>query len=356
MIDLTKMDKFTYMYKTLIIDKDPQTAAIATSALTMKMYVSRSAADVVTAKELINNWLPDMILLDLTDNPEEKFSFLHELRSNIKFSTVPVIVLVDGSCRDLLTEAFQKGATDSLMKPLRKDELFNRISFYKQQQEQQLLIQQLQERLENKERNYSAVSKQLRSSLHSIRLMNTSLLHTLGKDSIAKDEYELLLGICNETTEAALIWDNYQKLNNYHPDICKPRRQRVDINSILANIANSYQLVAQQKEVTLFKEGFDSELLADVDIEMFRFIIRNLLSNAIRYNQPGGHVILSCYAAPDDQCVVKIHRTGTQGEAEKEQKDHGWLLSNSYAEAHKGKIWFDTKEPSGTSCYFSFTC
>lgn len=348
------MNNFTYEYKLLVISPDQKVTGLAHSVFTMKPYVFQSVTSSADAEKVVNDWNPSLILFDLTENGDQGLSLLERIRQNRKHKYTQIITCVNIESRDVLKRAFELGISGSLLKPLLKEEMLHMIDLQKQQYEKDMQIRLLKEKTEKQDLYYGSISKALRSSIHSMKLMTTSLLHTLGKDRIETDEYEMLLNIYKETTDVALIWDNFIKTKHLNPAAQPPHKQRIDVNSILSNIANSYLPLAKQKNVTLLKEGFDMELLAEVDVEIFRSIVRNFLSNAIHDNEEGGQVILSSYVSPKEEYIIKVSYNGTSGQVKDEMKVSGLQLCNSYAKAHNGKIWADTANNSGTAYYFSF--
>jgi len=72
-------------------------------------------------------------------------------------------------------------------------------------------------------------------------------------------------------------------------------KQQTDINSIIDSTAEMYVPMAAQKGVKIILENLDKELVGLVDIDMLKTIIRNLISNAMKFSFEGGddHLILT---------------------------------------------------------------
>jgi PAS domain S-box-containing protein len=114
------------------------------------------------------------------------------------------------------------------------------------------------------------------------------------------------------------------------------------------------------------------ELEIRADIHMFDTIIRNLISNAIKFTISGGKVIVTANYNGDHYIVVKINdsgigmapelrnklfqidektsRPGTEGET---STGLGLLLCKEFIEKHGGKIWVESSVGQGSTFSFS---
>lgn len=107
------------------------------------------------------------------------------------------------------------------------------------------------------------------------------------------------------------------------------------------------------------------------DQEKIGLVIQNLLENAIKYTPEGGEIKIflsqkkkqlvfeikdSGVGIPLDQqnrIFTKFFRGSNVMRMETDGSGLGLYTAKNIVEAHKGKIWFDSKEGRGTSFYFS---
>ena len=97
-----------------------------------------------------------------------------------------------------------------------------------------------------------------------------------------RNSAEYLLSLMNDILD-------YQKLKNNRVDICKTD---VEIHSMLINIKNMMSIPADKKKVSL-KVDFDSineKTIYSTDSKKVSQVLINILSNAIKYTEPGGFV------------------------------------------------------------------
>jgi len=111
----------------LAIDDDPMVLRILTALLTpnYELRISKSAAD---ATALMNQKLPDLILLDIEMPHISGFEFLHTIKKDPKFMNIPVVI-VTGHCEtEFIIHAENSGASGVVAKPIKQEELMDKIN------------------------------------------------------------------------------------------------------------------------------------------------------------------------------------------------------------------------------------
>jgi len=162
-----------------------------------------------------------------------------------------------------------------------------------------------------------------------------------------------------------LEWSRFQQgLIKFNP-IPLNLTSLIDRNiSILNELAN-------RKEITVLNNipSFYSIL---ADEEMFNIVIRNLLSNALKFSFRQGCIRFSAIESDNEMIQIsvndtgtgispiilaklfhideKVSKTGTEGEP---SSGLGLILCKEFVEKHNGKIWVESIENSGSTFYFS---
>ncbi len=138
-----------------------------------------------------------------------------------------------------------------------------------------------------------------------------------------------------------------------------------------------------QSVINLFKEEIKNKkiqfklikpkkiLRVKVDQEKMRVAIQNLIDNALRYTLPGGKVTVEIKCAkmelefsvkdsgvgiPQDQqdrVFTKFFRGANVIRMETEGSGLGLFITKNIIEAHRGRIWFKSKENVGSTFYFT---
>jgi len=81
----------------------------------------------------------------------------------------------------------------------------------------------------------------------------------------------------------------------------------VDVRDLLNKATNEYEQMAQQYDVQLIRDF--SKARAFTDVGKLKQVIDNVISNAIKYNKPGGAVTVKCYTDTNDMHMI-ISDTG----------------------------------------------
>lgn len=112
--------------KTTIVaaDDDPQLLRLMTRNLQMEGYEVNAASDGQQALELIENHVPDLVLLDVMMPRMDGFTVCHRVR---EFSSVPIIIVTARGQDQDKVRGLDLGADDYLTKPFSVDELLARV-------------------------------------------------------------------------------------------------------------------------------------------------------------------------------------------------------------------------------------
>lgn len=109
--------------KILFVDDEPNVRETIKELLVFKNYDVRTAANGQEALDLLECWIPDLIICDMV-MPVMNGSELHENIKNNKFlSAIPFIFLSAKNEIDLIRKCLQDGADNFLTKPFKINEL-----------------------------------------------------------------------------------------------------------------------------------------------------------------------------------------------------------------------------------------
>lgn len=231
---------------------------------------------------------------------------------------------------------------------------------------------QLSELNSTKDKLFSIIAHDLRSPFNAI-LGFSELLIDKAND-FNTDESEQYLGFINSSARKTLIlldnllaWAKSQTGNNIF------NLERTDLNETMSEVFEVSNSIAKIKNITIFyNQTDDIEVLADVN--MLKTILRNLVSNAIKYTHPDGQITVSA-TQNDDVVEITVSDDGVgmseeirnklfkidkgisiAGTAGEKGSGLGLLLCKEFVEKHGGQIWVESKPGEGSSFTFSLPC
>ncbi len=114
--------------KILIVDDEPETVRILSVMLGMRGYEVSKAFRGLQALEMIARQPPDVVLLDVMLPDVDGIGVLRRLRSAPATRDLPVVLISARSSDEAIGTALAAGATDYVVKPFNRADLFERIA------------------------------------------------------------------------------------------------------------------------------------------------------------------------------------------------------------------------------------
>ncbi len=104
------------MTKVLLVEDDPLIIRMYQKTLQLEGYEIESADNGLSALEVLPNFRPDIILLDIMMPTMNGVEFLHNMKADPSLATTPVIVLTNVSDSSVTMSAVDAGAALILIK------------------------------------------------------------------------------------------------------------------------------------------------------------------------------------------------------------------------------------------------
>ena len=146
----------------------------------------------------------------------------------------------------------------------------------------------------------------------------------------------------------------------------RPERHRVKLDDLLRDACQQARTRAESKGIRLELQVARDLAAVSVDKDMFRIALNNLLNNAIKYNQPGGSVVLAAEEGDSDVVVAvrdsgigmtpedtahvteKFFRVRETGDQQRGGHGLGLYLTNQIVELHHGRLTIDSEPGHGS--------
>ena len=115
------------MTKILIVDDDISATTLLSKIMLLEGYESAIVNESTKAVDMAAEVKPDLFLLDLMMPDINGFELCRILRSDVRFSNTPVVIVSAMDDAISKTAAFNAGANDYVTKPFFPDDLLGRI-------------------------------------------------------------------------------------------------------------------------------------------------------------------------------------------------------------------------------------
>lgn len=361
-------------YRILIVDDVMSNLMLLKVLLTNEKFGIIMASNGRQAIEMVRNEKPDLLLLDVMMPDLSGFEVAKILRNDADSSDVPIIFLTALNSTADIVKGFEAGGNDFISKPFNKEELITRIYHQISLVAAKRLLNdknaELKRILEGRDHLYSIIAHDLRSPIGSIKMVLNILLANLGPDKISKDMYELLVSANQTTEDVFALLDNLLKWSKSQIGQLSLIPQEVDLMEILNGVLEIFKLMGEMKHIDIEVES-SGPLVVNVDIDMMKTVVRNLLSNAYKFSSSGSKIIVSvekegnmavmhikdqgCGISPENQLKLMNpeNPVSTYGTKNEEGSGLGLLLCKDFIARNGGKFWFNSIEGVGSTFSFS---
>ena len=361
-------------FKLLVVDD------VQTNVLLLKALLSKDGYGILVANngqealEVIRNENPDLILLDVMMPGMDGFEVAERLKSEEYRCEIPIIFLTALDDTQSIVNGFKLGAGDFISKPFRKEELMVRIKHQLSLVAARRIIEEKNEELRKtiagRDKMYSVIAHDLRSPMASMKMLLNTIMMSVEKDKIDPDIFDML-EMSNKTSEEVFsLLDNLLKWTKSQLGKLTVIPQKLDISGLADEVVEVMNSVAEVKHIKLIRTDHES-FFVYVDIEMIKSVLRNLISNAVKFSNPDSEIKVGI-KAEDGKVIVSVTDSGkgikkedqhkllkdsthftTYGTNSEEGSGLGLLLCRDFARKNGGELWFESEENLGSVFSFS---
>ena len=281
-------------YKILIVDDVVSNVLLLKILLTNEKFQVCTANNGTTCIEMAKKEHPDLILLDVMMPDISGFDTAVILKKDDDTKEIPIIFLTALNTPADLVHGFQVGANDFLTKPFNKEELVMRVMQQISLVAAKRIIEkqnaELRATLSNRDKMYSVIAHDLRSPMASIRMVLNLVVQSSTPESVGAELYALLDQANRESEEVHDLLDNLLKWTKSQTGRLNVVLQDLDLNDIIPGVVDIFEMIAQTKNIKLELQATDQKLIVTADNDMLKTVVRNFMSNAIKFSPEGSSI------------------------------------------------------------------
>jgi signal transduction histidine kinase len=261
----------------------------------------------------------------------------------------------------ILTSLYRVAYDKSQRIILAKNEELNR-----QKEQIEVQAEKLQEINRQKDKLFSIISHDIRNPLNSL----SGLMTLIEKDWITERDFKQPLPGLSKNLQAIsdllnnlLLWSRSQMMGETH------QLEDFDLSVLAKSSIEAVESQAIQKGITIENKIVESHHVY-ADKNMIAVVVRNLLTNAIKFSNAQHSILLT--ATPMEKmlkvCVqdtgmgianekmatiFELHSISTSGTLQEKGTGLGLMLCKDFIEKNGGTIWAESEPGKGSAFYFT---
>ena len=349
----------------LVIDDEEAIRDACGQVLTRAGFECHTAVDGIEGLHLAHQLEPDIVLLDLMMPGLSGYEVLEKVLGT--HPNVVCIVITGYATIESAVEAMKRGAFDFLPKPFTPDEL--RLIVNRGLEQRKLLLETtaLREEKERMKQYFiTIVTHELRSPLLLVKqyldLVVGGKMGTI--DATAR---ELLDGAHGTLTGLLDIIADWLQLSRINAGDVTGAMTEIEIQPVIDKVVKDLSPLAAEKCVALRADSTPLNCRANGHAQSLEVVLKNLVTNAIKYNRPQGTVSIttSCgqgsvrvavadtgigIAKEDIPFIFEdFFRVKSSKTAEISGTGLGLSIVKKLVEGHHGTVTVESKQGEGTT-------
>jgi signal transduction histidine kinase len=255
----------------------------------------------------------DAVLLDINMPGIDGLEVCRQVRGQLHFQQLPIIIMTALDGQDIVVQAFDSGATDYVHKPINQQELLARTQavIARRQAEQALYYAKKEAEAANRAKSefISSMSHELRTPLNSV-LGFAQLLESDAETPLHDEHRDYLKQILGAGWHLLRLINDILDLSKVEAGVLAMQPAPALANDLVDECMSFSQTLAADHGIGLECRLDASDPVIYVDETRAKQVLVNLISNAIKYNRPQGSVMIEVTQPTADQVRISISDTG----------------------------------------------
>lgn len=351
----------------LIVDDIGANLKLLGGILITEGYKIRQVTSGELALQVAKNEKPDLILLDIMMPGMDGYEVCRRLKMNPELKEIPVLFISALSETNDIVKALQAGGVDYINKPFQAEEVKARVRTHLELHRKS---KELRELNATKDKFFSIIAHDLRGPFSGFLGLTNMMAEE--SESMTSDKIQIFSGAMRDSaTSIFSLLENLLEWARLHQGLFMFEPESFFLMPMVSEKINPVLGSANKKGIEIRYE-IPEGLEVSADTYMLASIIRNLVSNAVKFTVKGGNIVIGAKKVPDNsveifvrdtgigmspkmvddlfRLEIKTNRTGTE---EEPSSGLGLILCKDFVEKHGGRLWVESEEKIGSAFYFT---
>ncbi len=367
------MDDTNKKFNILIVDDASKNIQVVANILKQEGYQMAFARNGKTALSRAETMPFDLILLDIMMPEMDGYEACERLKKNPETKDIPVIFLTAKTDKESVLKGFGLGAVDYVTKPFNAAELLARVKTHLElklaKEDLRNSRDQLQELNATKDKFFSIIAHDLRNPFNALISGSDMLVHYF--EELEQEQIKEFIEEINLASRQAFnLLGNLLEWARSQTGRILYSPEKISMDEIVQKNKDLLEQNAKEKNIHLAND-VEPDTFVYADKDMIATVIRNLMTNALKYTPYGGKVTITSKNAGDftetwisdtgagigKEDMDKLFRIDTKystlGTANERGTGLGLILCKEFVKGNHGKIWVKSEVGKGSD--FKFT-
>jgi two-component system sensor histidine kinase/response regulator len=356
----------------LIVDDDPRGRKLLGSFLKPKGYSILMASSGEEALEVARESQPDVMLMDVMMPGMTGLEVCRRIKGNPETRLTQIMMVTALAGQDDRVEGLDTGADDYIAKPVPKVEFLAKVRSLVRAS---ILLNELEtarRELEARNRELELKKTLSQTVVHDLKGPLTAVvgnLDLLSRKSAHHDDMALARARKGAERMSTMIMDLLD-VEYLEDGAFEPMMEECYLLDLAREAIDSFQTQGDHLGIELALDLASGPCMAEVDPNLLRRVVDNLLANAINYSKNGMKIAVTVGHRPEgvmlavtdqgpgvpagqrEQIFEKYSRADSPGVPMRENRGLGLTFCQMAVEAHGGTIWVEDGPAGGASFQF----
>jgi signal transduction histidine kinase len=365
----------------LIVDDITENLQVLGKILDEHGIEFRYASSGKEALEAVSYTKPDLILLDVNMPEMNGYEVCEILKKDPGTNYIPVIFLTANNEPEDIIRGLSVGGIDYITKPFNSKELITRVKSHLelsiskqimafQNEKLSRLNRELKDTVASRNKFFSIIAHDLKDPFNTLIGFSDFLLKSV--ETASQEEIrEIVKHIYNSSVFGFELLNNLLEWSRSQTGRIKYNPEKVEVTELAYRIVELLKSTAEKKQITLSVSN-EMEYKVMADRKMIDTVLRNLVSNALKFTSAGGSVTIQCGSMDNMAVTISVIDTGkgipeedikklfrvdesfsTPGTDDERGTGLGLLLCKEFVEKNRGEI--SVKSEVGVGSEFTIT-